>query len=418
MPKPETAATAPAATPAIPAIQEGSTVVISNLQASPDSTARLGVLAAPKRGTLTGMRHQAEAAGTGRAQVLESVNDRRWAAIITRDRDADGTFYYSVRTTGVYCRPSCAARRPNRTNVAFHATREAAEQAGFRPCRRCKPDRESPEQTHAATIATICRLIESARTLPSLSSLAKRAGLSPYHFHRTFKAMTGVTPRAYAAAHRSKRVRNELRKGSKTVTEAIYDAGFSSGGRFYESSDHMLGMTPTDYRAGGGTTRIHFAVGECSLGSILVAQSARGVCAILLGDDPDTLVRDLQDRFPTATFVGNDPRFERVVSTVIGFVEAPSRGLDLPLDIRGTAFQQRVWQALRRIPVGSTVSYTTIAKRIGAPQASRAVARACAANPLAVAIPCHRVIRTDGAQSGYRWGVERKLALLTREATV
>ena len=350
----------------------------------------------------TGMRGAAE-------------TDRRWAAVIARDRKADGTFYYSVKTTGVYCRPSCAARRPNRRNVEFHATRDEAERAGFRPCRRCKPDRESPGRSQAATIAKICRLIESAEHVPQLSELARRAGLSPYHFHRTFKAITGVTPRAYAAAHRSRRVRDELKKRSKTVTEAIYDAGFSSGGRFYESSDHLLGMTPSEYRAGGRTTRIHFAVGECSLGAILVAQSARGVCAILLGDDPEALVRDLQDRFPEATFVGNDRAFERVVATVVGFVEKPSNGLDLPLDIRGTAFQQRVWEALRRIPVGSSVSYTEIATRIGAPRAVRAVARACAANPLAVAIPCHRVIRTDGSQSGYRWGVARKRALLMRE---
>jgi AraC family transcriptional regulator, regulatory protein of adaptative response / methylated-DNA-[protein]-cysteine methyltransferase len=341
--------------------------------------------------------------------------DRRWAAVIARDRKADGTFYYSVKTTGVYCRPSCAARRPNRRNVEFHVTRDEAERAGFRPCRRCRPDRESSDRLQAATIAKICRLIESTEHMPDLSELARRAGLSPYHFHRTFKAITGVTPRAYAAAHRSRRVRDELKKRSKTVTEAIYDAGFSSGGRFYESSDHVLGMTPSEYRAGGRTTRIHFAVGECSLGSILVAQSARGVCAILLGDDPEALVRDLQDRFPEATFVGNDRTFESVVSTVVGFVEKPSNGLDLPLDIRGTAFQQRVWEALRRIPVGSSVSYTEIARRIGAPRAVRAVARACAANPLAVAIPCHRVIRTDGSQSGYRWGIERKRALLTRE---
>jgi AraC family transcriptional regulator, regulatory protein of adaptative response / methylated-DNA-[protein]-cysteine methyltransferase len=341
--------------------------------------------------------------------------DRRWAAVVARDRKADGTFYYSVKTTGVYCRPSCAARRPNRRNVEFYLTRDEAERAGFRPCRRCKPDRESSDQLQAATIAKICRLIESTEHVPPLSELARSAGLSPYHFHRTFKAITGVTPRAYAAAHRSRRVRDELKKGSKTVTEAIYDAGFSSGGRFYESSDHLLGMTPSEYRAGGRTTRIHFAVGECSLGSVLVAQSARGVCAILLGDDPEALVRDLQDRFPEATFVGNDRAFEKVVSTVVGFVEKPSNGLDLPLDIRGTAFQQRVWEALRRIPVGSSVSYTEIARRIGAPRAVRAVARACAANPLAVAIPCHRVIRTDGSPSGYRWGVERKRALLMRE---
>jgi AraC family transcriptional regulator of adaptative response/methylated-DNA-[protein]-cysteine methyltransferase len=335
--------------------------------------------------------------------------------VLARDRSADGTFYYSVKTTGVYCRPSCGARRPNRRNVAFHSTREAAEQAGFRACHRCRSDRDGAGQPHAAAIARICRIIESSATVPSLTSLARHAGMSAYHFHRTFKAITGLTPRAYAAAQRSKRVRDELQKRSKTVTEAIYDAGFGSGGRFYESSNQLLGMTPSEYRAGGGATQIHFAVGECSLGAILVAQSARGVCAILLGDDPDTLVRDLQDRFPAATFVGDDRRFARLVATVVGFVETPSRGFDLPLDIRGTAFQQRVWQALRDIPIGSTASYTDIARRIGAPRAARAVARACAENPLAVAVPCHRIVRTDGARSGYRWGVERKRALLTRE---
>ncbi len=272
------------------------------------------------------------------------------------------------------------------------------------------------EQLHAATVAAICRAIEAAETAPSLAALARRAGLSPYHFHRVFKAVTGVTPRAYAAAHRTTRVRNELEKRSKTVTEAIYAAGFNSGGRFYETSNQLLGMTPTDYRAGGAETEMHFAVGECSLGSILVAQSAKGVCAILLGDDPDVLVRDLQDRFPRAVLVGGDAAFERTVARVIGFVEAPALGLDLPLDVRGTAFQQRVWQALREIPVGSTASYTEIAKRIGAPHGARAVAQACGANALAVAIPCHRVVRTDGSLSGYRWGVERKRNLLRREA--
>jgi AraC family transcriptional regulator of adaptative response/methylated-DNA-[protein]-cysteine methyltransferase len=236
-----------------------------------------------------------------------------------------------------------------------------------------------------------------------------------YHFHRVFKAVTGVTPRGYAAAHRTKRVRSELEKRSKTVTEAIYDAGFNSGGRFYETSDHLLGMTPRNYRAGGANTDIHFAVGECTLGSVLVAQSAKGVCAILLGDDPDALVRDLQDRFPRATFVGGDPEFEQTVAKVIGFVEQPAIGFDLPLDVRGTAFQQRVWQALRQIPAGSTASYAEIAERIGAPSRARAVAQACGANALAVAIPCHRVVRTDGSLSGYRWGVERKRSLLERE---
>jgi len=239
--------------------------------------------------------------------------------------------------------------------------------------------------------------------------------MSPYHFHRVFKGVTGLTPKAYAAAHRARRVRAELTH-SQTVTEAIFDAGFNSGGRFYATSDELLGMTPTDYRAGGARADIRFAVGECSLGSILVARSEKGVCAILLGDDPEQLTRDLQDRFARANLIGGDREFERLVAKIVGFVEAPAIGLDLPLDVRGTAFQQRVWQALRKIPAGSTASYSDIAQRIGAPKAVRAVAQACAANNIAIAIPCHRVVRNDGALSGYRWGVERKRALLAREA--
>ena len=346
--------------------------------------------------------------------VVSTEDDPRWTAIVSRDRRADGTFFYSVNTTGVYCRPSCASRRANPKNVRFHLTSADAERAGFRPCRRCKPDQPAPEMLQAAKIAAICRDIEAARERPSLTALARRAGLSPYHFHRVFKALTGVTPGAYVAAHRTKRMHQELER-SKTVTEAIYNAGFNSGGRFYETSDQVLGMTPTDLRRGGVDVEIRFAVGECSLGSILVAQSSKGVCAILLGDEPDQLVRDLEDRFPRATLVGGDRAFEDVVAAVIGFIETPARGLDLPLDVRGTAFQQRVWQALRKIPVGSTASYGAIAERIDARGSARAVALACAANPLAVAIPCHRVVKTDGSLSGYRWGIERKRNLLKRE---
>jgi AraC family transcriptional regulator of adaptative response/methylated-DNA-[protein]-cysteine methyltransferase len=342
-------------------------------------------------------------------------HDPRWTAVVARDPVSDGAFYYSVATTGVYCRPSCPSRRPNPRNVRFHRTSADAERAGFRPCQRCRPDQPPLAQVHAAKIASICREIESAEELPTLAELAARAGLSPYHFHRVFKSITGVTPKAYADAHRTRRVRDELKDRSKRVTDAIYDAGFNSGGRFYASSSDLLGMTPTNYRAGGADTTIHFAVGECSLGSILVAQSAKGVCAILLGDDPAALVHDLQDRFPRANLVGGDARFERTVAQVVGFVEAPARGLDLPLDVRGTAFQRRVWQVLREIPPGSTASYSEIAARAGTGGA-RAVAQACATNPLAVAIPCHRVVRTDGSLSGYRWGVDRKRALLAREA--
>jgi AraC family transcriptional regulator of adaptative response/methylated-DNA-[protein]-cysteine methyltransferase len=347
--------------------------------------------------------------------VTYATDEARWEAVRARDRRADGAFYYSVRTTGVYCRPSCAARLARRENVRFHATREAAAHAGFRPCRRCRPESTGLAEERAEAVARACRLIETAEEAPSLEALAEGAGMSRFHFHRVFKNTTGVTPKAYAAAHRARRVRDELAR-SATVTDAIYGAGFNSSGRFYAAVPEMLGMTPTDFRAGGDGAVIRFAVGECSLGSILVAATARGVCSILLGDDPDALARDLQDRFPKARLVGGDRGFERLVARVVGFVEAPGVGLDLPLDVRGTAFQQRVWKALRQVPAGSTTTYTKLAVRIGAPRAVRAVAQACASNPIAVAIPCHRVVRSDGALSGYRWGVQRKRVLLDREA--
>lgn len=341
--------------------------------------------------------------------------DARWAAVVARDPQADGRFFYSVRTTGVYCRPSCGARTPRPENVDFYPTAEEAEQAGFRPCKRCRPDLPPLAERQAALVADLCRRIEQADTAPSLEQLARDAGISAYHLHRTFKAVTGVTPRAYAAALRAGKVRDELGRGG-TVTEAIYEAGYNSNGRFYAESGQVLGMKPRDYRAGGANTRIRFAVGQCSLGAILVAASEQGVCAILLGDDPDGLARDLQDRFPKADLIGGDAGFEHWVAKVVGFVEAPKLGLDLPLDVRGTAFQLRVWQALRDIPAGETATYAEIAERIGAPRSARAVAGVCAANVLAVAIPCHRVIRNDGGLAGYRWGVERKRALLDREA--
>ncbi len=280
---------------------------------------------------------------------------------------------------------------------------------------RCKPCRPSLPEQHAARVVEACRIIEESNEAPSLTNLAQRIGLSPYHFHRIFKQVTGLTPRQYAAARRENRVRDQL-DHSRTVTEAIYEAGYGSNSRFYERSNEVLGMTPADYRSGGSNTEIRFAVGECSLGSILVAESDRGVCAIFMGDDPEELVRNLQDRFPRADLVGGDAEFERLVAKVVGFVEAPGIGLDLPLDVRGTAFQRRVWQALREIPAGETASYTDIARRIGSPNSVRAVAGACAANVIAVAIPCHRVIRSDGGLSGYRWGVERKRALLAKES--
>jgi AraC family transcriptional regulator of adaptative response/methylated-DNA-[protein]-cysteine methyltransferase len=343
------------------------------------------------------------------------ANDPRWARVVARDRTADGHLWYSVLTTGVYCRPSCPSRAANPRNVQLHDTVEQAKATGFRPCKRCHPDGLSIDAENAAIVARVCRLIEQSEEEPSLTDLAKAVGRSPSYFHRRFKAVTGLTPKDYASARRAAKLREGLATGS-SITEAIYDAGFNSSGRFYEKSTDMLGMTPTQYRAGGASEEIRFAVGETSLGAILVASSRKGVAAILLGNDPSELVRELQDRFRKAHLIGADKDYEALVARVVGFIETPALGLDLPLDVRGTAFQQRVWQALQEIPVGQTVSYTKIAQRIGSPKSVRAVANACAANNLAVAIACHRVVRNDGSLSEYAWGVERKQALLAREA--
>lgn len=345
---------------------------------------------------------------------MTTEQDPRWAAILARDSKADTLFVYGVKTTGVYCRPSSVSRLPRPENIEFFDTPAQAEAAGYRPSKRAAGDQTQRTAQDAQRVADACRHIEQADIPPNLNTLATLAGLSPFHFHRVFKAVTGLTPKGYASAHRSQKVRNGL-KAKQTVTDALYDAGFNSNSRFYESADQLLGMKPSDYKAGGTNSAILFAVGECSLGSILVAQSSRGVCAILLGDEPDQLVRDLQDQFPNADLVGADHNFEQLIADVVGFIEAPALGLDLPLDLRGTAFQQRVWQALRDIPVGGTASYGQIAERIGAPKSFRAVAQACGANCLAVAIPCHRVVRSNGDLSGYRWGVERKQQLLDRE---
>lgn len=349
------------------------------------------------------------------AAAEQTRRDPRWAAVQARDAAADGQFVFSVRSTGVYCRPSCPARQARPENVRFHLDGAEARTAGFRPCLRCQPDSPALAERHRELVADACRFIEQAVERPSLDDLASRAGLSRFHFHRLFKAALGLTPAAYGNAHRGRRLRAELEAGG-TVTEAMLDAGFNSSSRFYSHADAMLGMTPTAYRAGGRDASIRFAIGECSLGAILVAASERGICAIALGDEPEALVREFQDRFGQARLAGADAGFEAHVARVVAMMENPALGLELPLDVRGTAFQQRVWQALRQVPAGTTASYAEIAERIGAPSAVRAVAGACAANPLAVAIPCHRVVRTDGALSGYRWGIERKRTLLEREA--
>lgn len=345
-----------------------------------------------------------------------ATDTERWEAVRRRDPAADGHFLYSVRTTGVYCHPSCASRSPRRENIRFHADREDAERAGFRPCKRCRSDQPPRAAREAALVAVACRAIEAADEAPRLAALAAQAGLSPHHFHRMFKRVTGVTPKAYAAAHRQRRVQDHLRAGS-SVTDTVYAAGFSSSGRFYEAAPKMLGMRPSVYRDGGVGESVWHATARCSLGWVLVAATARGVCAISLGDAPAVLATELQSRFPKARVVEPEPGFATWVDAVVRLIDDPVRagGLDLPLDIRGTSFQRRVWEALQHIPAGSTASYSEVAKRVGRPQAARAVAAACAANKLAVAIPCHRVVAADGDLAGYRWGVDRKRSLLDRE---
>jgi AraC family transcriptional regulator of adaptative response/methylated-DNA-[protein]-cysteine methyltransferase len=338
-----------------------------------------------------------------------------WNAVRRRDPSYDGAFFFAVRTTGVYCRPSCASRAAKRENVSFYSSAEAAERAGYRACKRCRPDKLGAPDPKVEAVKRACEQIAAAEEAPSLGDLAASAAMSPFHFHRVFKKVTGVTPKAYAAQTQARRAADGLRT-AETITEAIYDAGFNSSSRFYENAAARLGMTPSAVRRGGKGAAIRFAIGQASLGVVLVAATDKGVCAIMLGDDPDVLARELQDRFPRAELVGGDPAFERMVAQVVGLVEAPGQGLDLPFDIRGTAFQERVWQALRAIPPGRTATYAEIARAVGRPKAARAVAQACAANPLAIAIPCHRVVRTDGDLSGYRWGVERKRELIAREA--
>ncbi|MEY4545834.1 MAG: methylated-DNA-[protein]-cysteine S-methyltransferase [Pseudomonadota bacterium] len=350
--------------------------------------------------------------------VTRGADDVRWQAVRQRDATADGSFYYAVASTGVYCRPSCAARLPRRENVSFHRTTAEAEVAGFRACKRCKPEQPPAAERRAQQVADLCRFIdrslEEAGVLPGLQELAEHAGLSPHHLHRAFKAVTGVTPRAYGAAQKAQRLRSEL-EANASVTAASYRAGFGSSSRLHSASQQRLGMTPSRYRAGGQEEQIEFSVGSCSLGALLVAATERGLCAILLGEDAAELEQDLRRRFARAELRAGGAEFQQRVTQVIQFVEQPQLGLSLPLDLRGTAFQERVWQALQAIPAGVTQSYRQVAQALGTPQAVRAVASACGANPLAVAVPCHRVVRSDGGLSGYRWGIERKRALLERE---
>jgi AraC family transcriptional regulator of adaptative response/methylated-DNA-[protein]-cysteine methyltransferase len=346
--------------------------------------------------------------------AIDVTNDPRWQALMEHNSNYTPTFVYAVKTTGIYALPGSASRLPNAANIEFFSSASEAEAAGYRPSKRARQHPSSITAKHRQLVTNACQALANTEAAPDLASLAEAAGLSQWYFHRVFKAATGVTPRAYAEQLRWKNMQTQLR-GNASVTTAIYNAGFNSNSPAYQKAGEFLGMTPAAFRKGGHKQTIRFAVGETSLGHLLVAQSEKGICAILLGDDPHSLLEDLQKHFAKAELIGGDEAFEGTVALVAGMVEKPSTAVDLPLDIQGTAFQQRVWQALQKIPPGTTASYTDIAAMIEAPSAVRAVARACGANKLAIAIPCHRVVRHDGQLSGYRWGIARKAELLQRE---
>ena len=338
----------------------------------------------------------------------------RWQAVVRRDAEADGEFVYAVKTTGVYCRPSCPSRAAKRQNVEFFDTSALAVAAGYRACKRCQPEAISQQQKWNAMVLQACQAIEQSASALSLEQLAHQAGISRYHFHRIFKAVTGLTPKAFHQAVQARRVTASL-LSAPSITEAIYDAGFNSAGRFYTDAHALLGMSPRSFRQGGAGEYIRYAVEPCALGWVLIAATRQGVCAIEFDETVETLTLRIHARFPQAQFEPADAEFQRFISRVIRYLDQPQGVLELPLDVRGTVFQRRVWQALQTIPAGQTASYSEVAERIGQPKAFRAVAHACAGNPVAVAIPCHRVIRANGALSQYRWGVERKAALLRLE---
>lgn len=347
---------------------------------------------------------------------MKTEQDPRWQTVVQRKHD--DTFFYSVKTTGVYCRPSCASRLARPENVAFHHSPEAAAAAGFRACKRCRPDQSDPRLLQAELVERACRSLEDSLQPPDLKELAEQAGLSHFHFHRLFKSLVGLTPKQYEQARRAERLRASLAQ-AESVTEAVFEAGYQSSSRFYEKSQEILGMSPTHFKKGGENLRIGYSLCPCQLsGWMLVAATEVGVCAIFLGDRPEGLLQELRGRFAKADLSQADGALEEWVQAALLLVDAGGLAAELPLDVRGTAFQQQVWEALRSIGPGQTRTYAQLATQIGRPRAVRAVAAACAANPLAVAIPCHRVIRGDGSLAGYYWGgPEIKSLLLKREAT-
>lgn len=360
------------------------------------------------------MRTRKKSETTTRINVDPGVDQQRWSLVQQRQQPGESRFVYAVRTTGVYCRPGCPSRLPRRENVAFFDDIWQARAAGFRPCKRCRPDGDDPRGKAVDAIKAACRLIDAAEEPPTLAQLSAAVDYSPAHFQRLFRQMVGVTPKAYAAMGRANRVRANL-LGRSTIAQAVYDAGYGTSSRFYDESEEVLGMKPSQYRKGGQGAVIHAAVAPTSLGPILIAATASGLCAIEFGDDEQQLLSRLRERFVDAD-LDESAEFSRWVGQVVACVDGTGDGVMLPLDIRGTAFQRKVWEVLCQVPRGATTTYSEIATRIGRPKAARAVARACAANQIAVAIPCHRVVHRDGRIGGYRWGPERKAALLAREA--
>ncbi len=339
----------------------------------------------------------------------------RWQIIAARKKAFDGSFVYGVRSTRIYCRPSCPSRRPRRDQVAFFSTPAAARQSGFRPCRRCRPDSSSAPAPQIARLERVCRYIESnLESTPTLAVLAEHVGVSPAYLQRSFKAALGITPRQYADARRLERFKQEVETGA-TITGALYGAGYGSTSRLYERSNSQLGMTPATYRKGGLGAHIRYATTSCPLGRLLVAATERGVCAVSLGDDDAVLRNALRAEYPRAHVSRDDEALTGWLDSIVAHLAGQRQELDLPLDIRATAFQRRVWETLRRIPYGETRTYSEMAHELGSPAAARAVGQACASNPVSLLIPCHRAIRADGELGGYRWGVERKRSLLEKE---
>ena len=349
--------------------------------------------------------------------VLPDDYESQWQAVLTKDARCDGQFVFAVSSTGIYCRPSCGSRRPRRENVSFFQLPEAAEQAGFRACRRCHPRKARVVDPQIQMARQVCRIIEGNEGEPTtLAALSDQVGVSSFHLQRTFKSIMGITPKRYAEAYRVNRFKQGVRKG-EAITSAIYDAGFSSSSRLYERASSQLGMTPATYGKGGRGASINYAIVETALGRLLVAATNKGVCSVMLGDSDAALKANLLEEFPAAEIRQDEEPLRSSLNTIVAHLRNKSPHLDLPLDIQATAFQRQVWEQLRAIPYGQTHSYSEVARAIGQEKAVRAVARACATNPVALVIPCHRVIREDKSLGGYRWGLDRKKKLLERERT-